>query len=167
MLKRSTTLVVVVRHSAVSEDKTFLIFCFYCLSLLLSCFPFSSLPPLIPPFFSPSSSSVETWWRGLARTTLSTTWWPRISELTQVGRGRWGGEGKGKRGGGEEWGRERGRCMYLRANPVTLYLQLIQRLVCSPDKKREEEDLKELDAKNKITKDMVREDVCIHMYPQP
>lgn len=54
--------------------------------------------------------------------------------------------------------------MYLRGNPVT---QLIQRSVCSPDKKREEEDLKELDAKNKITKDMVREDVCIHMYPQP
>ena len=127
MLKRSTTLVVVVRHSAVSEDKTFLIVCFYCLSLLLSCFPFSSLPPLIPPFFSPSSSSVETWWRGLARTTLSTTWWPRISELTQVGRGRWGGEGKGKRGeekrgGGKEGGRVGGRCMYLRANPVTLYI---------------------------------------------
>ena len=89
-----------------------------------------------------------------------------------MGRGRWGGEGKGKRGeeksgGGKEGGRVGGRCMYLRANPVTLYLQLIQRLVCSPDKKREEEDLKELDAKNKITKDMVREDVCIHMYPQP
>ena len=88
------------------------------------------------------------------------------------GKREMGRRGEGEERGGEEWGRERGgrvggRCMYLRANPVTLYLQLIQRLVCSPDKKREEEDLKELDAKNKITKDMVREDVCIHMYPQP
>ena len=42
---------------------------------------------------------------------------------------------------------------------------LLSHFVCSPDKKREEEDLKELDAKNKITKDMVRKDcMCGGLY---
>ena len=56
--------------------------------------------------------------------------------------------------------------MYLGANPSDLAFSLFSHeFVCSPDKKREEEDLKELDAKNKITKDMVREGcMCGGLY---
>ena len=59
-------------------------------------------PPLSSPslpLFLPHSLSVVTRWKELARTTSSTIWWMRISELTQVGRGRKGRGGEEREGG--------------------------------------------------------------------